>query len=153
MNCMTLRSGQARLVRAVQKAPDRAAALEVIRLLVEPGFQYLTKPKDKQTVYEAILDEVAHAKPAQTKVVREDLHGAVACFLLVVLSCLPAAAPFVIFSNPMLALRVSNVLLLAMLFWVGQKWAYYIHANRLLVGLAMVAVGLALVGVAVVLGG
>src|SRR5215831_10473635 len=47
MNCMTVRSGKARVVRAVQKAPDRAAALEVIRLLVEPGFQYLTVPKHK----------------------------------------------------------------------------------------------------------
>jgi len=153
MNCMTARSGQARLVRAVQKAPDRAAALETIRLLVEPGFQYLTTPKDKEAVYEAILAEVLHANPPKTKVIREDLHGAVACFVLVFISCLPAAAPFLIFSNPMVALRASNFLLIAMLFWLGQKWAYYIHANRLLVGLAMVSIGLALVGVAVLLGG
>ena len=53
----------------------------------------------------------------------------------------------------MLALRVSNGLLIAMLFWVGQKWAHVIHANRLLVGLAMVAIGLVLVGVAILLGG
>jgi hypothetical protein len=153
MNCMTVRSGKARLVRAVQKAPDRAAALEAIRLVVEPGFQYLTLQKDKEAVYEAILKEVAHARPPQTTVTREDLHGAFASFLLVFVSCLPAAAPFLIFSNPTLALRVSNGLLIAMLFWVGQKWAYHIHAHRLLVGLAMVAVGLALVGVAVLLGG
>jgi hypothetical protein len=153
MNCMTVRSGKARVVRAVQKAPDRDAALETIRLLVEPEFQFLTAQKDKDAVYEAILKEVTHARPAQTKVIREDLHGAFACFLLVVLSCLPAAAPFVIFSNPMLALRASNVLLIGMLFWVGQRWAYYIHANRLLVGLAMVVVGLSLVGVSILLGG
>ncbi|PWU11244.1 MAG: VIT family protein [Verrucomicrobia bacterium] len=153
MNCMTVRSGKARLVRAVQKAPDRASALETIRLMVEPGFQYLTKPRDKEAVYEAILEEVVHAHPPRTKVILEDLHGAVACFLLVVLSCLPAAVPFLIFSNPTLALRVSNVLLIGMLFWVGQKWAYYIHGNRLLTGVVMVAVGLALVGLAALLGG
>jgi hypothetical protein len=153
MNCMTVRSGKARLVRAVQKAPDGAAALEVIRLMVEPGFEYLTEQKDKEMVYEAILREVLHARPPKTKVLPEDLHGAVACFVLVFMSCLPAAVPYMIFSNPMLALRVSNVLLIAMLFWVGQKWAEQIEANRLLVGLAMVAVGLSLVGVAVLLGG
>jgi hypothetical protein len=153
MNCMTARSGKARLVRAVQKAPDRAAALEAVRVVIEPSFQYLTEPKVREAVYEAVLEEVIHARPPQTKVIREDLHGAVACFLLVVLTCLPAAVPFVIFSNPTLALRASNVLLIGMLFWVGQEWAYYIHGNRLLVGLAMVAVGLALVGVAVLLGG
>src|SRR5262245_54202922 len=153
MNCMTVRSGKARLFRAVQKAPDRAAALESIRLMVEPGFQYLTAPKDKEAVYEAIFQEVAHARPPETKVIGEDLHGAAACFLEVVLACLPAAVPLLIFSNQMLALRASNFLLIGMLFWVGQKWAYHIHANRLLVGLAMVAVGLTLVGVAVLLGG
>ena len=120
------------------------------------GFQLLPSRfslTELQEVYEAILEEVVHARPPETKVIREDLHGAAACCLLVVLSCLPAAAPFLVFSNPMVALRVSNALLIAMLFWVGQKWAYYIHANRLLVGLAMVTVGLALVGVAVLLGG
>ena len=153
MNCMTARSGRARLVRAVQKAPDQPAALEAIRLLVEPGFQYLTDSKDKEFVYEAILKEVRHARPPETKVIQEDLHGAFACFLLVVVSCLPAAVPFLIFSNPTVALRVSNGLLIAMLFWVGQRWASEIHANRLLIGLAMVAVGLALVGISVLLGG
>jgi hypothetical protein len=122
-------------------------------MLVEPTLQYLTVPKLQEQFYETIFEEVAHAKPAQTKVIREDLYGAVACFLLVATSCLPAAAPFLIFSNPTLALRVSNFLLIAMLFWVGQRWAHHIHANRLLVGLAMVAVGFALVGVAVQLGG
>lgn len=153
MNCMTARSMKARLIRAVQKAPDRAAALQTIRQLVEPTLQYLTTPKLQEQFYETIFEEVAHARPLNTKVAREDVYGAVACFLLVVVSCLPAAAPFLIFSNPRLALRVSNLLLILMLFWVGQKWAHYIRANRLLAGLAMVTVGLALVGVAVLLGG
>ena len=153
MNCMTVRSGRARVIRAVQKAADRAAALEVIQLLVEPGFQYLTVQKNKEAVYEAVLQELAHAEPPRTKVILEDLLGAAACFVEVVLACLPAALPFVIFSDPKLALRVSNALLIAMLFWVGQKWAHHIHAHRLLIGLAMVAIGLVLVGVAVLLGG
>jgi hypothetical protein len=121
--------------------------------LVEPTLQYLTVPKLQEEFYETIFEEIVHARPLETKVVRGDLYGAVACFLLVVVSCLPAAAPFLIFSSPTLALRVSNLLLISMLFWVGQRWAHHIHANRLLVGLAMVAVGLALVGVATLFGG
>jgi len=84
---------------------------------------------------------------------KEDLYGALACFWLVFISCLPAAAPFLIFSKPHVALRVSNFLLIAMLFFVGQKWAQYAHTNRLVAGMAMVAVGLSLVGVAILLGG
>ena len=84
---------------------------------------------------------------------KEDLYGALACFLLVFISCLPAAVPFLIFSKPAFALRVSNFLLIGMLFLVGQKWAQYAHTNRLVAGLAMVTIGLALVGVAILLGG
>jgi len=45
-----------------------------------------------------------------------------------------------------------NFLLIAGLFYVGQKWAQYAGKNRVAVGLAMVGVGLALVGVAILLG-
>ena len=40
-----------------------------------------------------------------------------------------------------------------MLFVIGQKWAQYARVNRLAAGLAMVVIGLALVGVAILLGG
>ena len=84
---------------------------------------------------------------------KDDLYGAVACFWLVFLSCLPAALPFLILSEPTRALRVSNALLIGMLFVIGQKWAQYAHTNRLVTGLVMVAIGLALVGTPVAFGG
>jgi hypothetical protein len=84
---------------------------------------------------------------------KEDLYGALASFWLVFVSCLPAALPFLVFSQPVFALRVSNFLLIAALFYVGQKWADYAGRNRLVIGSAMVVVGLALVGVAILLGG
>jgi len=43
--------------------------------------------------------------------------------------------------------------LIAILFVVGRKWAGYANTNRLLAGLAMVAIGLAMVGTAILLGG
>jgi hypothetical protein len=85
---------------------------------------------------------------------RKDVYGAVACCWRVFLSCLPAALPFLIFPrSPTLALRVSNALLIAMLFIVGHRWAKYAETNRWIAGLAMVAIGLSLVGVAALLGG
>ncbi len=81
--------------------------------------------------------------------------GEVLFGLIMVLSatCLPAAVPFLLLSEPTHALRASNFLLIAMLFVVGHMWAQYAHTNRLLAGLVMVAIGLALVGAAVLLGG
>jgi VIT1/CCC1 family predicted Fe2+/Mn2+ transporter len=154
MNCITERSGRTRLLQEIQNAPDSQTALDLIRDKVEPEFQSLTTLEDRETFYHSILRHAARAESSRTVILtKEDLYGALACFWLVFISCFPAAVPFLIFSKPHVALRVSNFLLIAMLFLLGQKWAQYARTNRLVTGLAMVAIGLALVGVAILLGG
>ncbi len=153
MNCITVRSEESRLIRAIRRAPDAGAALGIVRRELEPRLRSLASADARETLYPSILERLSHAEPTKTRITRDDVYGAIACFWLVFVSCLPAAIPFLIFSTPGTALRVSNWLLIAMLFAVGQKWAQYNETNRLLAGLAMVAIGLALVGVAVLLGG
>ena len=153
MNCMTARAEKAQLIEAIQRAPDARTALEIIRSDIEPRFETLTLPQDREALCASILKYLAQGEAPKTSVTKDDLYGALACFWLVFLSCLPVAVPFLIFSEPTQALRISNALLIAMLFVVGQKWAQYVHTNRLVAGLVMVAIGLALVGVAILLGG
>ncbi len=153
MNCLVERSGRARLIAAVQRAPDRASALAAVRREVDTTLESIGGSKDHEAVCEAALEHLLHASPKRSRVTKDDLFGAIGCFWLVFLSCLPAALPFLIFNDPTRALRVSNLLLMVMLFVVGQKWAQYASTNRLVAGLAMVGIGLALVGVAVALGG
>ncbi len=153
MNCMTVRAEKARLIEAIQRAPDARAALDLVRADIEPRFETLTGPEPREALCRSILEYLADGEARKTSVTREDLYGALLCFWLVFLSCLPVAVPFLILQEPTRALRVSNFLLIAMLFLVGQKWAQYAHTNRMFAGLVMVAIGLALVGVAVLLGG
>ena len=62
--------------------------------------------------------------------------------------------PIVLVGYYLLPFKGQNrFLLIASLFYVGQKWADYAGKNRVAFGLAMVAVGLTLVGVAILLGG
>jgi hypothetical protein len=96
-----------------------------------------------ETLSRAILKHIARVSVTKRTLTKDDLYGAGACFWLVFLSCLPAATPFLIFSRPHFALRVSNFLLIALLFLVGQKWARYAGVNRLAAGSALVAIGLA----------
>ena len=153
MNCMTERGEKARLIRAIQGATDQRAALDIIRSEIEPRFEMLTGPEDREALCRSILNYLAHGTAPKATVIKDDLYGALVCFWLVFLSCLPAAVPFLIFSEPVRALRVSNFLLIAMLFFAGHKWAQYANTNRMVAGLVMVAIGLALVGVAILLGG
>ena len=153
MNCLAERSGRFRLARLVQGAPNSTTALGLVREAIEADFADVAAVTDRENFYQAIVHHVAHARITKNHINREDVYGGIACFWLVFVSCLPAALPFLIFSQPTLALRVSNFLLIAMLFLVGQKWAEYADTNRLLAGLTMVVIGLALVGVAILLGG
>jgi len=153
MNCMTERAEKARLIEAVQSAPDERSAIDFIRKEIEPRFETLTAREDREQLCRSILRYVAHAEAPTTSVTKDDLYGAVAAFWLVFVACLPVAVPFLLLSGPTQALRVSNVLLIVMLFCVGHAWAQYAHASRLVAGLAMVTIGLTLVGVAWLLGG
>jgi len=150
---VTVRADKARLIEAIQRATDAGAALDIVRNQIEPQFETLTGPEHREAFSRSILEYLAHGKAPTTTITKDDLYGAVASFLEVFLSCLPVALPFVIFQEPILALRVSNFLLIAMLFYIGHKWAAHAHLNRMITGLAMVAIGLALVGVAILLGG
>ena len=163
MNCITVRNGKIRLIEAVQRAPDTASALSLVRNEIEPELQELLEPDDAEQMNRSMLKHIAHVRISRTKLTKEDLYGATACSDTMAITscvmpsscmaCLPAALPFLFFSRPHLALRVSNFLLIALLFLVGQKWAQYAGTNRLLAGIAMVALGLVLVGVAILLGG
>jgi VIT family len=154
MNSMMVRRGKMRLVEAVQRAPDAETALVLIQNGIEPELQELLAPEKAEAFSKSVLRHIVEAEIANRRIVtKEDLYGALASFWLVFVSCLPAATPFFIFAQPQFALRVSNFLLIAGLFYVGQKWAEYAGKNRLAVGSAMVAVGLTLVGVAILFGG
>ena len=153
MNCITVRSGKRRLIDAVQHATDENAALAVIENEVEPELQSMIEPDQADAFRRSILRHIPQVPVVTSTFAKEDLYGAVACFWLVLVSCLPASLPFFFISNPHLALRISNLLLIALLFLVGQKWAQYAGANRLAAGGAMVAIGLLMVGIAIPLGG
>jgi VIT1/CCC1 family predicted Fe2+/Mn2+ transporter len=153
MSCMTMRTGKMRLVQAVQNARDPQAALGLIQTEVEPELQELLDPEEARAFSQSVLKHLGRARVSKAILTKEDVYGALACFWLVFVSCLPAALPFLLFSQPRIALRISNFLLIALLFLVGRKWAQYAGINELWAGLAMVGIGLALVGIAILLGG
>jgi VIT1/CCC1 family predicted Fe2+/Mn2+ transporter len=61
--------------------------------------------------------------------------------------------PFLVIPDAKLAMRASNAVLIALLFYVGWRWAGYTGASRWRTGLFMALLGVALVIVAIALGG
>jgi hypothetical protein len=146
-----------RALRALHAAPDGAAALAVVDRVVEEvmgGDVTAAATAGERTRLLGLIRDLALRVPVgQPRLRREDLSGAVASGLLVMLATLPAAVPFLLIAAPWQALRVSNLLLVGMLFLVGYHWGRHSYTNRWLAGLAFLLVGLVLVATAIALGG
>src|SRR5215468_5789561 len=70
MNCVTVRSGKARLVTAVQRTSDSTVALALIQQEVEPELRSLLDPGDDDAFSRSVLHLLSRAhvtKPAITK--------------------------------------------------------------------------------------
>ena len=155
MNCVTVRSGKVRLVEALQRARDTTQPSTSSKVKSSRNFNRCWIPEEREAFSRSVLNHVARVRitSARTRMTKDDFYGAARLFLAG-LCFVPASGNSIFhFFQPHFALRVSNFLLIALLFLVGQKWAQYAGTNRLVTGSAMVAIGLVLVGVAILLGG
>ena len=91
--------------------------------------------------------------PERPRVHLDDLIGAAGVFLLVVASTFPVALPFVVVGDPVLAMRISRALSLALLFFCGYAVGRYSGLRASLVGLTMLGIGAVLVALLTALGG
>jgi VIT1/CCC1 family predicted Fe2+/Mn2+ transporter len=107
----------------------------------------------RRNLYDAIVDRVRSTPSAPNPVRREDLMGGLAAAWLVFACSFPAVLPFLFLDDPHLALRVSNVILIGLLFFVGWRAALHTLAKPWLAGLAFMLVGVLLVALAIPLGG
>ena len=84
---------------------------------------------------------------------RDDVRGGVAVCLICFLSTFPVALPFLFFRDLFVAARVSDATGLVMLFVIGTRLGLHAGRRPVLVGLAMVAIGVILSAIAIRLGG
>ena len=73
--------------------------------------------------------------------------------LIILLATLPILVPFLVFADPELAVRLSNLTALALLFWLGCWWGRVVGASPFRAGAGVTLVGLILVFITIALGG
>ena len=139
------------MVRAFKEAPDDHAARRVLHDALPTRVAAALEPQELETMRAALAPRIE--VPPKPGIHRRDLRGALGVFLLVSLSTFPVVLPFLFVPEAHRALRLSNAVAIVMLFVTG--WAYGRAAARRpwTMGLAMVAVGLALVALTIALGG
>ena len=153
MSSLCERSRKARLLAEVRTAPDEAAAIELIGGELDERLAPLGTAEDRTRLYQGLLPRLARLPTERVRVTLADFMGALATFVVVALTTIPAVVPFLLIDDLLLALRVSNGLLIALLFVIGFMWARTSHANPWLFGSAFLMAGIAMVLIALALGG
>jgi hypothetical protein len=143
----------ASLHAALAAQSEHAIDLEPLRSELNNDLTELGDAQDRERFYASIAAAARRSKPRPVRVMLNDLSGAALVFCLVVATAIPAAVPFMIISDGYVALRVSNAILVGLLFLVGFWWGKHIGASPGLAGAVIMSIGVALVLVAIPLGG
>jgi hypothetical protein len=137
-------------LRAVRTAADLADAHRIIADALPPALASVLPPDQLELMRQRLLQLPEPGRPRLTK---RDGLGAMGICLLSFLSTLPIVIPFILIGDVRLALRLSNAVAIGMSFVCGYALGRCAGFRPWATGLLMVAVGLALVGVAIALGG
>jgi len=132
------------------------SAAEARRMVADELDETLTSMTDESTrhsLYQSIVERARSAPQMVNRVRRADLLGGLAAGWLVFACSFPAVLPFLLLDDPRMALRVSNAILLGLLFFVGWRWARHTLAKPWIAGVTFLLVGLLLVALAIPLGG
>jgi VIT1/CCC1 family predicted Fe2+/Mn2+ transporter len=151
MGCLAERSRSLRTLHAVRSATDPETARRLIAAALPPLVASLVQPGELDTLHQR-LKQVPEP-PAHARLSPTDWRGAAGVFLLVFLSTFPVVLPFLALKDAILALRISNVIAIAMLFATGHAYGRITGYHPWAMGTCMVVVGAVLVGVTIALGG
>jgi len=144
------RSRRLRLGREIRAGDDPAAARRALAAELGPGAELLA-----DATLEAVRRDIAgRLDPYErVRVVRQDLWGALAVFLITVTATAPVALPFLLHTNARLALRISNGVALGTLFLGGVGLGHYAETGPIRTGLIALCLGVILIAVILALGG
>jgi len=148
------KSRRLRLFRQIKAAGDESEALMVLANefpIKEAPFS--AKAADTDALYQSLLTLARQAAPVKVSFSKGDLSAAIAVFLLVSATAIPAVLPFFLLEDAHLALRVSNLFLIMLLFVTGYAWAKFSGGRAFQAGMTMTCLGLLLVAIAIALGG
>ena len=145
------RGRNALAVRAVRETVSREDAHRIIADELPPLLAQAFQPAHLELIRERI-DKIP-ASDVSPRLTGRDWRGALGVCILVILSTFPVVIPFIVISDARLALRISNALAVISLFLCGFLFGRHAGLQPLTTGLIMVGVGVALVSVAIALGG
>src|SRR4051812_29380093 len=151
MSALTERGRGILTVRAVCDAGNVQGAYEAIAGALPPVMTSILTKDDFERLRLGLMR--IRGLPDTPRLTGRDWIGALAVFLLVFLSTFPIVIPFIVFERVNVAVRVSNLVAVVMMFAAGYRLAAYGALGRLRTGISVALLGVVLVAIAIALGG
>jgi len=153
LNSVMHRSQRLKIIQKVRQTKNFQEALPLIADRLDSMMSPLVESVDRERLYQAIYKNLSKVPLEKGRLLKEDLLGAVASFFLVFLSTFPVTIPFLVISNPHLALNISNLIGLTLLFIVGYRRGHFAMVRPLRPAFGMVLIGGTLIFITKLLGG
>lgn len=142
-----------RIARAIQTTASDDEAAGMVAAEYDEALGNVVGEADRAALYRKIAAGLRGATVPPARPTAADLFGGLTVGLVILLATLPVVAPFLIFKDPTIAARVAHGTGLVLLFGLGLWWGKTAGSRGWAVGLGLLVVGLALVGVCLLLGG
>jgi VIT1/CCC1 family predicted Fe2+/Mn2+ transporter len=152
MGCLSERGRALMSYRAVRQASDPRDGQRLIADALPAPIAAVMEPAELESLRQRLL---AQPEPpaGRARLHKSDWLGAGGVFLLVFLSTFPVVIPFLLMTDAMRALRISNAIAVVMLFIAGYAFARISGAHPWVMGISMVLLGIVLVSLTMALGG
>ena len=143
-----------RLLQYVQTSSTEESAIVAIADELDFILEPITSDEQRYALYTDIREHLSQAEPQVVGLHREDITGAVVFVLVSIVAVLPSLLPLLLLpDNTTLALRISNVLSLLVIFAAGYIWGIHTESSPWKTGLLLASICMALVLFAIALGG
>jgi len=142
-----------RIAREIQGTPSDEKALEMIQRELGRDLDALASPEALKQFYGEVLRRIRTAGPLKVSLTKEEILGGVASMVVILLATAPILIPYLVVPKPLLAVRLSELIAVGLLFLLGTWWGRTVGAQPLKVGFFLTLIGGILVGVTILLGG
>ena len=138
-------------VNFVHKSKDIDRVHQVIVDDIPSAIANLMKPEEIEGIRNKIVN--LPEPPLKYKLKFDDYRTAGGIFLLVFFATVPISIPFILIKDMQVALRVSNIIAILMMFFCGMGLGKYAGRNRFVLGTLTSLIGIVLVAITIFLGG
>lgn len=143
-----------RLLVDIQAARTEPEAVEVVAADLDYFLEPITDDVERQALYRSIIAHLQNSQPRPIGLKGEDVSGLLGHVLVAIIAVIPSLAPFLLLRhNYHLAISISTIVSLVVLFLAGFRWGKYTGASPWKTGLLLASVAIALVLIAALLGG